>query len=182
MPKGLRIRQRADGSWIADHPELLAEEVVTYPDPQAPTPMTLEQIREALLSVLDVSHPGEYSLDVDLPYYRGQAFEKINARTAELIALGFSFAGAVFSLSLEAQVRYTAMLLLAAQIGPLTINSLDDEATANLATPEDVQLFCGGALSRVRELIDSGTTQKDWARAQNDWTALVQYTDPRVVP
>jgi hypothetical protein len=179
MATSLRVRQREDGAWVADHSELVADGTAYYPDLNAEVPPTLAEIRQCLFAAIEAAHPGEYTLDFDADYARDDAFKRIDRRSDELIQAGFSFEGSVFSLSVEAQVRFTAMLMLADALPyPLAINSLDDRSAVSLVSGDHTRAFCMAALGHVKGVVDTGSAQKELVRGMGE-TELLAYVDPR---
>jgi hypothetical protein len=164
--------------WHPSHIELQHIDFWTHPD----EPMTEEQIRERLFSIVDAQYPGKYSLSYDIDMLRAEAFARIDSRSDRLIAAGFDFDGVRFSSSLEAQIRYTNMLSLADMMAPLDVNSLDDASCRTLQTPDDLRAFCLAALAHVKGVVDSGSTQKEIVRGLQTAEELVDFVDPRPPP
>lgn len=117
-----------------------------------------------------------------IPDLRQQAFSKIDQRSKALIAVGFDYAGIRFSASLEAQIRFTNMMMLADNLAPLSVNSLDDTAALSLELPDDVRNFCMTALSHVKRHVDDGGAQKKLVRDMTTAEEILAYTDPRELP
>lgn len=120
--------------------------------------------------------------DEALARLRADAFSRIDRRSDQLIAAGFDFAGVRFSLSNEAQIRYTNMMMLADKLAPMDINSLDDTVAITLDSAQMVQGFCLTALSYVKGVVDSGTIEKNRARAMTGYEELTNFVDSRPPP
>lgn len=143
---------------------------------------SMEDIRRQMFDVINAEdmHPGVFHFDKSLQELRDEAFSRIDARSDGLIASGFPFEGSVFSLSVEAQVRYSTMLMLAAALPyPLTINSLDDRTSVDLLSEQHTQAFCMTAMGYVKGVVDSGSVQKSLVREMTDTAELTVYQDPR---
>ena len=176
MPTTFQIKQISADTWVPDHPELADEGRFTQSwDFQ----ISESQIRECLFIAISQRHPGEYTLEYDLKELQKRTFAKIDARSDALIANGFTFQDVLFSCSVEAQARYNAMMLLADELAPLDINSLDDTAKIRLETGNDVRAFCLAALNHVKTVVDSGTQVKDTVRAAETVEILLEFKDPR---
>jgi hypothetical protein len=172
-----RVRQRVDGKWIPDHPEL----VPYYAE--CSSEGTILQIREMLFSLIDEQVPNTYTLDMPVEEAMDYAFKLIDARTTAIINAGFVFEGIRFSVSVKAQVRYATMLMVAASLQyPLGVNSLDDHSFLDLTDANHTAAFCMTALGYVKQAIDSGTEQKDAIRGMSDATLILGYEDPRTIP
>lgn len=138
------------------------------------------QIRAYLFVPVEAAFPGEYALDWPVPQLRADAFVRVDAASDALILNGFSFEGTTFSLTIEAQIRYATMMMLADALPyPLGINSLDDNVCLQLQNGDHTRLFCMTALGYVKGVIDSGTVQKDVVRAMETAAELAAYQDPR---
>lgn len=141
---------------------------------------SFEQIRAYLHVPVETAFPGIYHLDWPVPKLRADAFVRIDATSDELFARGFLFEGIVFSITVEAQIRYATMLMLADALPyPLGINSLDDNDCLYLQNGDHTRGFCMTAMGFVKGVVDSGTVQKDFVRAMETAEELVGYQDPR---
>lgn len=176
MPIAFRIKKLDDGRWVPDFDGL--ETSAYFSDNDNGTPE--EPIRESLFAAIDELFPGQYTLERDVAYERDEAFRRIDRRSDALIQEGFPFEGSVFSLTVEAQVRFTNMLMLADVLPyPLTINSLDDRSAVDLQSAAHTQAFCMTALGFVKSVVDSGSVQKNIVREMTDVNEMVAYSDPR---
>lgn len=175
MPIPFRIKQRGDLRWVPEAPELA--DVAYFSDDGVSPP---DAIRESLFVAVNNLYPGVYTLELDLVSERDLAFRRIDQRSDELIEAGFPFEGSVFSLSVEAQVRFSTMLMLADALPyPLTINSLDDRSAVDLLNGDHTRAFCMSALGHVKGVVDSGSVQKGLVRDMTDAQAISDYQDPR---
>jgi hypothetical protein len=170
--------KRVGNLWVPADPEV--EDLARFvQDDQS----TMTQIRYYLFAGVEEKMPGIYALDWPIPELRSTAFSRIEQRSGELIQAGFSFEQVIFSLTQEAQIRYTTMMMLADMLPyPLGINSLDDSYCLYLQNGDHTRMFCMAALSYVKLIVDSGTIQKDRVRAMDSADELVRYTDPRPIP
>jgi len=132
---------------------------------------------------------GEYIVEgKTLPQLKIDTYKKIDAKTKEIIARGFSFncgfkSGInTFSLSLEAQSSIAA-LIQANSLGILNdkqikLNTIDDSAT--VVIPADKILdFCLTAFGAVEESKSAGTALKEQVRAMTDFWAVAGFKDER---
>ncbi len=114
---------------------------------------------------------------------RADAFRQIDQHSDLLIKGGFFYQDIRFSATLEAQIRYNAMLVLADTLTyPLDINSLDDRDMVSLQSADETRQFVGAALAHVKGVVDSGTREKERVRAMDDYEELETFTDSRRVP
>jgi hypothetical protein len=161
--------------WIPDHPEI-PQDVVDY---AYPTDTPIEEVRAALFRTVDEMYPGLFQLNKDLEELRGEVLAQIDVRSDALLR-SFTFEGIVFSLSVNAQIRYEYMDRKAEQLPyPLPINSLDDRDMLILTSPEHTHAFCHQSTVHVMTVVMSGTMQKDIIRAATTVEELENYTDPR---
>lgn len=120
---------------------------------------------------------------LDLELLRMQAFAKVDARSDALIAAGFEFGGLVYSCSLEAQIRMNAMLMLAADFTyPMEINALDDRSKGFLNSPQETQAWCLTALGHIKNVVDTGTVEKDKIRNSSNVAFIANFEDSRPLP
>jgi len=130
----------------------------------------------------DILH---YTAYEQLDGVKAVRFAEIDARTDELIELGFEYppeSGQHFSLSSPAQMK-----LLAADAQrddplftyPVTWNSLSDTGSISLPDSATLHGFVLTAVGTVRAILDSGTTIKDAVRAASTKVALDAVVDPR---
>jgi hypothetical protein len=106
----------------------------------------------------------------------------IDKRTDQLIALGFTYAGKIFSLSANGQARLmgTNQIRNASNlVYPIKWNTLDDTDVLLLNNAIDVLNFYLTAASTYRAHVDSGTALKDQVRAATTVVAVQAITDNR---
>lgn len=138
---------------------------------------------EALLAISEVveaERPGEFSYPSRLCMVKGAKFEQIDARTAAIVEAGFSYEGAMYSLSLNSQIKLQGMLVLSAHLSyPIVFNSLDDNSTAVLDNATELTVFVGTAANTMRAILDSGTALKDLVRAATTEEGVAAIVDNR---
>lgn len=174
MPTSFRIKLD-QGRWVPEAPGLADQ---CYFNDDGVT--SREVVRESMFSAINNLFPGQYTLDYDVVFERDDAFRRIDRRSDDMIESGFPFDGATFSLSVEAQVRYATMMMLADKLTyPLTINSLDDRSSVDLQSGDHTRAFCLSAMGYVKNVVDSGSAQKAVVRELTDVNELVAYQDPR---
>jgi len=93
-------------------------------------------------------------------------FWEIDTRTEELIAMGFTFDGKIFSLSSNAQ-KYWVGLAVGKDIltYPLVVNTLDDSGTFSISDSMVALQMYATAMGAVKDHLASGTVLKDLVRA-----------------
>ena len=104
----------------------------------------------------------------DLAIAKMEKTNSIDARTKELIELGFSFNAKQFSLSLPAQSKLTAAFLLRDEVAfvyPAEWNSLDDLSTQVIADAAEMATFYWTAIGTIRAYLDSDTGFKNAVRS-----------------
>jgi hypothetical protein len=151
---------------------------------------TVPGLREALLADSEARLAAERvselqalePVETTVQRLRARAFAQVDQRSDQLIAAGFDYGGIRFSASLEAQIRYTNMMVLADTLAPLDCNSLDDSTYLTLPTPDDLRNFCMVALGHVKGIVDSGSAQKEVVRALETAEELTAFVDPRPPP
>ena len=121
-------------------------------------------------------------LVVDLVAYKAVRNDVIDARTRELIALGFTFSAKQFSLSANAQ----ASMMGAHQIRddpafayPLNWNTIDDKDVLLIADSATLHSFYLTGVGAYRGHKDSGTSLKDQVRAAANPAAVDAVVDNR---
>jgi hypothetical protein len=180
MPNTFKIKKvvlAQETHWVPDWPGL---EDRAYAMDGA---MSYEDTRNYLFGQVDQMFPGAFTLEYSIEEARANAFVKIDKRSDEYFAAGFEFQDIRFSLTLEAQTRMTAMMMLADKFEyPMGINSLDDNSILQLQNGDHTRGWCGTALYTVKQIVDSGTQQKDYIRNTQDVVAILNYEDPRPRP
>lgn len=117
-----------------------------------------------------------------LDEYKEKRAKTIDVRTVELIDLGFSYAGKVFSLSVPAQVKLSGLNQARLEMSltyPIRWNTIDDLDAYDLQNAVDVNAFYMTALGTVRAHLDSGTALKDAIRAAVDKAGVDAVVDNR---
>lgn len=125
---------------------------------------------------------GHYTQIDRLGGLRRSRHDEIDARTTALIAEGFTYSGAVFSLSLEAQAKMLAAFQTRNDAGyayPEVWNSLDDTAEISLADAAGIKAFVKAGHVARRSHMDSGTALKQQVRAAADAVAVLAVVDNR---
>ncbi len=106
--------------------------------------------------------------------------DAIDERTKELIFVGFSFAGLIFSMSMEAQINWSNFPVLyqsAPQLFPLDVHSKNDEPYELKYT--DVMSFYFSAVSHKNTQLQSGNVLKQQVNAMRTAEELNNFVDPR---
>ena len=102
-----------------------------------------------------------------LDQFKEDAFQSIDARTAELIAGGFVYEDLRFSLSLAAQLRMSELTFLLSNGGldfPMVWNTLDDQGQLEFLNSIDVRAFIQEGSRTVVAIVNSGTRLKTQVR------------------
>jgi hypothetical protein len=142
-----------------------------------------ESIREQMFAVVEQRAPGRFRYERTFDELKEIAFSKIDARSDEYFQTGFEFEGVIFSLSLEAQARMIAMMMLAESFTyPMAINSLDDNTSFSLENANHTRAWCGTAMGTVKAIVDAGWAQKELIRQATDAELVRAYEDPRPSP
>lgn len=105
---------------------------------------------------------------------RAEKYENIDKKTQEIIAQGFTYNSKTFSLSANAQTTYLGMYNARSVLTyPITVNTIDDTDTQDLADETEVTDFYNAGVAAVRAALDGGTALK--AQVTNATTeALVE--------
>ena len=107
-------------------------------------------------------------------------FDEIDARTEELIATGYVFAGKVFSLSANAQKYWIGLVVGKDMMTyPLAVNTLDDSSTYDIQDAATVVGMYATAMGTVKARLGSGTALKDLVRAATTIAEVDAVVDPR---
>jgi len=117
----------------------------------------------------------------DLATVKAHKYKAIDARTRELMDLGFEAAnGLYFSLSVGAQLKLLRLDLVREDLDyPVVFNTLDDCASYSVATPVALHAFVVRGLTRVHEIVEGGTDLKNRVRAAQTVAEVVRIADPR---
>lgn len=124
------------------------------------------------------AHVGPDSLEA----YKCLKFKIIDARTYELIEVGFQYASKIFSLSQHAQakmmgvhqVRDDSMLTY-----PVRWNTKDDLDCYEIADSDEMHLFYMTGVGTYKAHVDGGTALKDQVRAATSKAEVDAVVDPR---
>jgi len=136
-------------------------------------------------SVLEMSQAEKDAADAgDLPAAKRSKCAAVDAKTRELIALGFTHAGTTLSLSSAAQSYWVGAyagreLLTATGSFPLRVNALNDESTYDVLDEADLTALYGAAVGTVKAHLGSGTAVKDLVRAATTVSGVNAVDDPR---
>lgn len=115
-----------------------------------------------------------------LPTMKAIKFGAIDARTRDLFDEGFEKDGCKFSLSIGAQVKLLRLDAIRFELEyPVTLNSLGDDTSYTVATPEGMHELVVYGLLRVHEIVESGTDLKDLVRAARTTQEVARIIDPR---
>jgi hypothetical protein len=115
-----------------------------------------------------------------LPTAKALKYKAIDARTRELIDLGFEANGLRFSLSVGAQLKLLRLDLIRDALDfPVVFNTLDDCASYSIATPGALHEFVVQGLLRVHEIVEGGSDLKNLVRAAQTVADVVRIADPR---
>jgi len=139
-------------------------------------------IREATPKYTTVSDGHFVAID-NLSVLKQERYVEIDARTKELIAVGFEFppsSGQFFSMSKEAQIRihgcdYARDLLTY----PLKWQTLDDSGQLSITDAAAMHNFFLTALGTLRSVIDSGTDLKEQIADATTKAQVDAVVDPR---
>ena len=123
-----------------------------------------------------------FELGVALAAEKRRKFAAIDARTDELIRLGFTYSGKQFSLSIESQMKMVgahAARNEPAMTYPIIWNTLGDEGTYSIVDANDLNGFYLTGVGTLRALLDSGTALKDQIRQATTLAEVEAVTDSR---
>jgi len=144
--------------------------------------LTQEQVDTMSTKVADCKASAEIGV---LPALKAKKCGEIDARTDELIAMGFEYpssSGKMHSLSLQAQNKLNGLFALRdmPQVTyPLTYNTRDDDETIELVDSTAVVYFALTAFGTIRAHTDSGTALKDQVRAASTIAEVQAIADER---
>ena len=103
----------------------------------------------------------------DIPQYKSYLNDKIDNRTSELIALGFTYSTKQFSLSASAQSNLLGLDLSKddpALTYPIKYNTIDDLDSYSVPDSTDMHSMFLTALATKKGHLDSGTVLKQQVR------------------
>jgi hypothetical protein len=109
-------------------------------------------------------------------------FDEIDARTGQLIDVGFSYVGKRFSLSASAQSSLIGIDHARSDPAltyPINWNTIDDLDFHALADANDAHGFFLTAFGTYRAVLDAGTGLKDQVRAATTRAEVEAVVDPR---
>jgi hypothetical protein len=118
----------------------------------------------------------------ELEVARAKKVAAIDARTDELISLGFTYASKQFSLTLTAQAKMMGTHQVKdnpALVYPINWNTIDDADVYAIQNAADLAGFYLTGLGTVRARLDSGTALKDQVRAAATVAAVDAIVDSR---
>jgi hypothetical protein len=125
----------------------------------------------------------EATLDSEyLAFHKQEKLGEIDARTDELIALGFNYASRQFSLGELAQIKMIGTHQIKGNPAlsyPINWNSIDDSDVYSIANEADLDGFYLTGVGTLRARLDSGTALKDSVRAAADVAAVDAVVDGR---
>jgi hypothetical protein len=117
---------------------------------------------------------------LNLAEYKAYRNEEIDVRTKELIALGYSYAGYTFPLSIEGQINLVGMITFKDALSyPVDLNNINDTAVYNIADSTDLLQLYGTALATKKARLDSGTALKTQVNAAIDEAEVAAIIDNR---
>ena len=117
-----------------------------------------------------------------LPDCRAAKCAAIDARTDELISVGFVFATKTFSLSANAQAKMMGITQIRDDENltyPIKWNTIDDTDTHSITDSAMMLSFYLTGVGTYRSHLDGGTTLKDSVRAATTIAAVDAVTDTR---
>lgn len=117
---------------------------------------------------------------LDLNEYKLLRYQEIDTRSAELISLGYSYQGVVFSLSQNAQINILGMDEVRDELTyPVNYNNIDDTVVYSIVDAADVHNMYLTALGTKKAHLDSGTALKNQVRDAVDEAAVQAIIDNR---
>ena len=124
----------------------------------------------------------DYIKALDFQEYKALRFKEIDERTGELVLNGFSYAGKVFSMSMNAQINIEALNSSRndpAITYPIEYSTLDDNDNYFVQDATDIHNMYLTALGTKKSYVDSGTVLKDAIRAAINAVEVSQIIDNR---
>jgi DNA polymerase I-like protein with 3'-5' exonuclease and polymerase domains len=109
-------------------------------------------------------------------------YKQIDARTGELIKLGFVYSGKTFSLSQNAQINILGLDNAKddpALTYPISYNTIDDLDSYDVVDSNDIHSMYLTALATKKSATDSGTSLKKQVRDAADVAAVNAIVDNR---
>jgi len=117
---------------------------------------------------------------LNLAEYKAFRNEEIDAKTEQLIAIGYNYAGHVFPLSLNGQINLLGMITFKdALTYPVALNNINDTAVYNITSSADLIQLYGTALATKKARLDAGTVLKTQINAAIDELAVSLIIDNR---
>jgi len=117
-----------------------------------------------------------------LAEYKAVRYKEIDARTGELILLGFTHATKVFSLSQNAQINISGLHQSRDDVAmtyPISYSTLDDSEHYDVVDSADLHNMYLAALGTKKGHVDTGTVLKDSVRGAVDEVAVLAIIDNR---
>jgi len=116
----------------------------------------------------------------DLSEYKAFRVSEIDARTGELIALGYTYQGVTFPLSQNGQINLLGMITTKDYLPyPIGLNNINDTAVYQIQDATDLSNLYMTALGTKKALLDSGTGLKQQINAAIDESAVSLIIDNR---
>lgn len=119
---------------------------------------------------------------LSLPSIKEEKFAAIDKRTSQMIGEGFTFAGKVFSLSLNAQSTHGGLYMIREEPGlvfPVIVNTIDNLDTYGLSSASEIRDFYLSGVACYHKHLDSGTTLKNVVRSASTILEVAAVTDTR---
>lgn len=112
--------------------------------------------------------------------FKSQKCDAIDTRSQILINKGFTFNSLIFSLSLDAQIKWLGLLVGASQVTfPYTVPTLDNLNTFAIPDIATVQTMYGTAMVTVGAILASGTALKAAVNSAMDIDSVNGIVDSR---
>jgi hypothetical protein len=117
---------------------------------------------------------------LNLAEYKAFRVHEIDARTNELIALGYVYQGYNFPLSQNGQINLLGMITTKDYLPyPIGLNNIDDTAVYQITSASDLSNLYMTALGTKKAHLDSGTALKTLINAAVDELAVSLIIDNR---
>ncbi len=156
-------------------------EQITYVEDTGLLVGQLQMVANNIIAALNDFHGGGFS--IDLSGRKRVALEKMERRTLELVALGYTYNSKVYSLQQEALNRYMIInhLAVGALLSTIIFETQDatESITFNLLSLGGAQSFAKGALAAYHNIMNAGYTAKDAVRACTTEAQLAALVDNR---
>ena len=115
-----------------------------------------------------------------LEEYKKFRYEEIDARSGELISMGYSYGGQTMSLSQNAQLNLLGLNASRDELTyPVDYNNIDDTGVYSIQNATDMHNMYLTALGTKKAHLDSGTALKDQVRAAVNEAAVQLIVDNR---